>query len=448
MKTVEVDLDKPVGRIKPLHGFNNTPRRVNYGDILPSFKRLAPPLIRLHDVAYPFGAGHWVDVPCVFPDFGRDPDDENAYDFTFTDAYIEPIVRMGADVMYRLGVSIEHGPKKYGIYPPSDPAKWARVCERIVAHYNDGWANGHDWGIKYWEIWNEPDGLDPDIEPNGPPMWLGTAEEYYRLYSLTANEIKQKHPDVLVGGYSSCYILGKNVGGRWQKGDISFFSGFLDYITGKETKAPLDFFTWHGYLGHDNISKIHEESELVADTLAKYGFGGVPRINAEWNCCVCDKETDERRKEYYINFRNEKGASHCAAALFEMQRSRTDMALYYDAQLWLEYGGLYEVPSLEPSRTFRVFEAFARAYRLGEQYHSTNDGDVYTLAAGDGTQTLLLVANISERPQTVYIKSDALFAPDTVTLTDREHDAQRADVLKGNILYMPAYSLAELRCTG
>ena len=29
-----------------------------------------------------------------------------------------------------------------------------------VRHYNRGWANGHEWGIRYWEIWNEPDGLD------------------------------------------------------------------------------------------------------------------------------------------------------------------------------------------------------------------------------------------------------------------------------------------------
>ena len=28
----------------------------------------------------------------------------------------------------------------------------------VIKHYNSGWANGYHYNIKYWEIWNEPDG--------------------------------------------------------------------------------------------------------------------------------------------------------------------------------------------------------------------------------------------------------------------------------------------------
>lgn len=43
--------------------------------------------------------------------------------------------------IYRLGVTIENyqAVKAYRIYPPTDFAKWARICEYIIKHYNDGW---------------------------------------------------------------------------------------------------------------------------------------------------------------------------------------------------------------------------------------------------------------------------------------------------------------------
>ena len=84
--------------------------------------------------------------------------------FAFTDAYLKPLVEAGCKIFYRLGVTIENNwkIKAYNIYPPKDFAKWARICEHVVRHYNEGWAHGFKWGIEYWEIWNEPENL---------PMW-------------------------------------------------------------------------------------------------------------------------------------------------------------------------------------------------------------------------------------------------------------------------------------
>ena len=76
--------------------------------------------------------------------------------------------RAGTKVFFRLGQTIEHGPKKYGALPPKDFAKWARICEHVIRHYNEGWGVDKEWttlnvawsnqfNIVYWEIWNEPD---------------------------------------------------------------------------------------------------------------------------------------------------------------------------------------------------------------------------------------------------------------------------------------------------
>ncbi len=403
MPEIFADFTKPVKEIRPLNGFNNAARQTDYGPVLPAFIALQPPVIRLHDTAYPYGGGHYVDVNNIFRDFGADENDPAAYDFTLTDRYIEPLVENGAQIMYRLGCSIEHAPKKYNVFPPADLNKWARVCGHIVQHFNCGWANGHEWNIKYWEIWNEPDGLDKHIEPYGPPNWQGTAEQYYELYRITANHLKACCPEINVGGYSSCYILGKFENGRWQEGDTSFFTGFLKYISAPQTKAPLDFFTWHGYLGNQGIKKIDREFGFVNDTLNAFGFHKTKRIDAEWNCCVCDTDTTDFRTQYYLNMRNEKGAAHMAAALYEMQRCGVDAAMFYDAQLWKEYGPLFEVPGLRPTPAYDVFAGFSRLYALGTEYESTQAENVYALAAGNGEAFTLALANVGAEAREVLL---------------------------------------------
>ena len=49
-------------------------------------------------------------------------------------------VPVGTKVFYRLGASIEHK-KKFGTFPPADFKKWAEICEHIIHHYTQGWAN-------------------------------------------------------------------------------------------------------------------------------------------------------------------------------------------------------------------------------------------------------------------------------------------------------------------
>ena len=446
---MQFDFNAVQGRMKPVHGVNNAARQTDYGPLLPAFVDLRVPFSRLHDTGGTYGGCHYVDIANVFPDFSADADDPASYDFTLTDCYIRPLVEAGIQVMYRLGTTIEHEPKKYRIFAPPDPEKWADVAEHIVRHYNDGWAEGFHLGIQYWEVWNEPDGLNPACEPYGCPNWIGTAEDYYRLYSLTANRIKRFHPEVKVGGYSSCYILGKFENGRWVAGDASYFTDFLRYISAEETKAPLDFFTWHGYLGCRYLEKIEIESDFVDKTLNEYGFTQTERIDAEWNINVCDAETDDRRTQYYINYRNEKGASHCAAALFEMQRCNVDAAMFYETQLWKAYGFLFHVPSLQPTKTYFAFRLFGELYSLGGWCGCAREGFVYACAATNGDRDILALANIDDKPARVSLDLKHVHGVSAaIRLCDGEHDFET--VGEGEIpteITLPAYSFASI-CIG
>lgn len=243
--SVKVDKDKTVGKIKPMHCVNNLPDVSGFFDHYIAEAQI--PYCRLHDSVYI----HWkfVDIHVVFPDFDADEQDPASYDFAFTDYYIKRMADSGVKAFYRLGESIENYQhiKPYFIYPPEDYAKWARICEKIIAHYNYGWADGFFYGLTYWEIWNEPDNF-PDIADNN--MWKGNIEQYFELYETVSNHLKRVYPEIKIGGYASCgfyEILNQasastaNVSSRTEY-FIECFEKFLKYITSPEHRSPLDFF--------------------------------------------------------------------------------------------------------------------------------------------------------------------------------------------------------------
>ena len=173
---VVIDPAAVVGAIKPMNAVNNGPAVANAKEQTRGnfyeYKVLNIPYARTHDSAYYAGYGgpHCVDISQLFPDFDKNPNDPSAYDFTNTDAYLQSIVATGAQVFFRLGESIEHTVKQYNIFPPKDYLKWAKICEHVIRHYNEGWADGLHLGIKYWEIWNEPD-LDVEDWKTKPHTW-------------------------------------------------------------------------------------------------------------------------------------------------------------------------------------------------------------------------------------------------------------------------------------
>ena len=164
MTNIRVDFNKAVGKIKPMHCGNIGPRQGGaklWKDFTEEFKEMGIPYTRLHDVEYPYGSNQFVDIHCVFPDFNADVENPKAYNFDYTDKYLKGIIDAGGEVFYRLGESIDHFHCPLYINPPKDYMKWARICEHIIMHYNEGWANGFKLNIKCWEIWSSPDSPHP-----------------------------------------------------------------------------------------------------------------------------------------------------------------------------------------------------------------------------------------------------------------------------------------------
>ena len=206
MEHVKFDLSRTGGRFKPLNATNGGPWHKRHAtdqwrSNFEAYKAARMPYSRNHDSCLSgsiYGGPYSHDITAIFPRFEADPTDPASYDFDCTDESILVTLDAGTETFFRLGQSIEHHIKKHGTLPPADFHKWAVICEHIIRHYNEGWANGYHLNIQYWEIWNEPD-LDDDDSTN-KRCWGGTAAQFFELFAITAKHLKACFPHLKIGG--------------------------------------------------------------------------------------------------------------------------------------------------------------------------------------------------------------------------------------------------------
>ena len=380
---ISVDFHHVIGSIKPVHSVCDPPYYGCSLNCLPYLKQAGIPYARLHDIGMSGYSRRWVDIPSIFPDFSADPTDPNSYDFTFTDLLIGALVENEVEPFFRLGVSIENDAsiKAYHIFPPTDYRKWATICEHIIRHYTEGWADGFYHTITYWEIWNEPDNEE---DPYANQMWRGSKEQYYELYSVVSRHLKDCFPHLKIGGYGSCgfyALLNAEVAGTAASLRTSYFitflDGFLDYI--RAYNCPLDFFSWHSY---DSIPHNRIYADYARRRLDEAGYSATELICDEWNCAFRQRSTYEH-------------AALTCGMLLAFQDSPVDLATFYDAQVSASpYSGLFDPCSYLPYPAYYAFAAFQRLYALKQQAALTCDTkDTCAVAATDGQRGCILIAN-------------------------------------------------------
>ena len=407
MAKLKIDINKVIKKMKPMHATGQPPmggRRKNFFDPVHYLSDIGVPYSRLHDVGGVYGGNRFVDVPNIFRDFDADENDPTSYDFTFTDALITALIEYGVEPYFRLGVTIENQScyKAYRIYPPKDFAKWARICEHIIAHYTEGWADGFNYNITYWEIWNEPDDGNrlplPDGTPYTSQMWIGTKEEYYELYDITAKHLKARFPNIKIGGYASCgfsAIVATEDELRekpWYTYQVEFFHGFMKYI--KEHNSPIDFFSYHSY---SKTQKVISYDKWLHDQLSNYGYEGLETHLNEWNPAHTMRGTG-----YH--------AAEVTAMMLAMQNGYTDMLMIYDARMQgSDYCALFDPMTHKPFHAYYALAAFNALYKLGTQVSLECDTeDLYAVAASDGKRNAILISNLSGETQSLDIDGVSL----------------------------------------
>lgn len=379
MEQLNINFSKVNGKIKPMHSVNNGPAgsKVRGTSNAEAYAAAGIPFARNHDASFYSGYGgeHTVDVHRIFKNFSADEHDPASYAFDSTDQYLADIVETGTKVFYRLGASIEHE-YKFGTYPPADFAKWARICEHIIRHYTEGWANGFHYDIPYWEIWNEPDCRNGD---GSNPCWQGTDEQFVELFTQTLKHLKTCFPQLKIGGPA----LTSSWNDAWN-------SRILDGV--QSHGLQLDFFSFHGYTR--NPADFRLQAQRVREMLDQRGMTDTEIILNEWNYI-----RGWMNEDWKYSLRMEKGlkgASFITASMICAQDSPMTHFMYYDARP-CGMNGMFDTDTLLPLKGYYSFPMFNTLYQIGNAVDTAaQTGNLYTVAAASADRCAVLLTNYSD----------------------------------------------------
>jgi xylan 1,4-beta-xylosidase len=267
-------------------------------DVIRTHDTFGPSDIDAHfgvDKSLPAGIPSNRDALDIFPDMAADVEDPKSYNFAPTDRLLASIKAVHAEPIFRIGRSIGASPQ-----PPADLAKYAQIVRHIVLHYNKGWDHGFHYGVRYWEIWNEPD---------FKVFWTGTPQQYYEPYERTARAIKAADSGALVGGPTISLPLDAT----------AYREGFLDFV--RVRKLPLDFFSWHFYtLDSNDPNNFITIAKEIRSILDAHGFKATRSVLDEWNGDLFDRDVSKAAR-----------AAFAVSSLIYMLDAPIDVQAYYRA---------------------------------------------------------------------------------------------------------------------
>jgi Glycosyl hydrolases family 39 len=186
-----------------------------FDNIRANGKALGPGLVRLDNIFNYYGIVH------------RAPDNSITYDWTKLDRVLDALRAMDKEALICLSYMPEtmsvSGTSR--VEAPADYDEWAALVTATVRHVNVERA----MGVRYWEVWNEPNQWD---------FWRAPYPEYLKLYDVTAEAALKADPTVKIGGPATSYFSTDHIG------------EFLEherYNVLMSAPAHVDFISWHSY---------------------------------------------------------------------------------------------------------------------------------------------------------------------------------------------------------
>ncbi|MBO7721587.1 MAG: hypothetical protein J6T01_04180 [Kiritimatiellae bacterium] len=405
-----VDFARETGKLKRLNGVcNATPlSNARLNSINDMVLKLEIPFYRLHDAALENPGLQLVDVRRIFPVFSADPAKAENYNFGPTDDYLKQIVDSGAKIEFRLGESIEHSPKVYLVKPPPDYEKWAEICCHIIRHYNEGWADGFKWDIRYWTIWEEPN-CNPMLLTGAPNPFR---EIYLPLYKAASLHIKKQFPNIKIGGP--------------QTGGVHLMKEFVEFCA--TNSLPLDYCAFTSYTRRPET--YAEQVETVRKLLDGNGYGKTEIAIAEWHwgplgwAWHSSGPSPRHAREWNRQLTGYDSSAFTAAVLIRMQDAPVDYMFYYGMKCgsW----GLFD-RYRQPYPSYYSMLAFAQLLHgdVRVAAATTPAENWYVLASKEkatGRGRVLMAALRTDREPKIILKGGV--KPVSVKTVDPVHDLE------------------------
>lgn len=241
---------------------------------------------------------------------------EYIFSFTLVDDIFDFILSIGIKPFIEIGFMpqcIASGDEyifhyKGNVTPPKDESIWVMLIEKFISHIIQryGLAEVRKW---YFEIWNEPN-LGKNNGFKGGRFWSGDMDDYYRLYTITANTIKHIDQHLKVGGPATS--------------NNAHIVEMLEYC--KKSETPIDFISTHHY---------------PTDIVLGYGVEDSQNLITAFNKETCSDKLQDIIKEY-ITFQSDTWYKVERGVLTKMaQRAKKEsqgLPLYYTE--WSSLAGL------------------------------------------------------------------------------------------------------------
>ncbi|WP_096439631.1 GH39 family glycosyl hydrolase [Alteribacter populi] len=165
------------------------------------------------------------------------------YNFTYIDRIFDSFLEMNLRPFVEFGFmpkALASGEQTIfywegNITPPANYNKWRNLITTTVQHFIDRY--GLEEVIQWpFEVWNEP---------NLGNFWKNAdKEEYFKIYKVTANAVKDVNPELQVGGPAIC------------GGSDEWITDFLYFC--KQENVPVDFVSRHAYTSEAPKKKTSE----------------------------------------------------------------------------------------------------------------------------------------------------------------------------------------------
>ena len=240
---------------------------------------------------------------------------------------------------------------------PNDLNVWREMFEQFSKHYKE-------LGIPvYHEIYNEPD--------CGDIFFLGTWDDYLKIYKNAAQGLKKGDANALVGGPSTAFIE-KQAG----------IGKFLQMII--EESLPLDFFSFHSY-GYETPNYL-SRVEIARQELSKYSEFDTTEMHMNELNAISAPWLEGGNLDKTM-------AAVRMLTAFEQLLEETDLTLVHWAQ-WLSstVDGLGMIDKKGNLKATMHAYKFYNEMPLGRAYVAI-EGGLHAMASSDDNITCLLLWN-------------------------------------------------------
>ncbi|GJM35336.1 MAG: hypothetical protein DHS20C18_43370 [Saprospiraceae bacterium] len=153
--------------------------------------------------------------------------------------------------------------------PPQSNDVYARVVRNLIRHTKGLFKGTKDYGITYYEIWNEPD----HPITNFPTFWRGTEYQLYDMYEAIVKEVNDDteiNDEIKIGCCSFAML---------DATQETFVENFLTEIDNNNTR--LDFLSVHPY-SSDPFRSLDTAKLTTAQLGIDFYAPNAELINAEW----------------------------------------------------------------------------------------------------------------------------------------------------------------------